>query len=72
VVILVLAATIGPLGNVFSIAALVTAWKADLANSGVLPEGADELGTPVPDQKWSAASKNILEYVSKNDTGKSH
>ena len=48
-----LAATIGPLANVLSIAALVSTWRADLANDGVLPEGADALGTPIPDPKWS-------------------
>ncbi|KAI1640269.1 hypothetical protein F4809DRAFT_648060 [Biscogniauxia mediterranea] len=39
-----LAATQGPLSNVLSIAALVTAWKLDLPNNGQLPEGADVNG----------------------------
>jgi hypothetical protein len=62
----------GPLANVLSIAALVTTWKDDLANNGVLPEGADELSTPIPDLKWSAAWKRILVYDSENNIGKSY
>ncbi|CAL3965428.1 unnamed protein product [Diplocarpon coronariae] len=44
-----LAATIGPLANVLSIAALVSKWRVKLPNNGVLPEGLDSLGTPIED-----------------------
>ena len=62
----------GPLANVLSTAALVTTWKDDLAINGVLPEGANELGTPIPDPKWSVVWKRILVYGSENNTGKPH
>lgn len=47
-----LAATIGPLANVLSIAALVSTWRVALPNGGVLPEGADDNGTSIPDPRW--------------------
>jgi potassium channel subfamily K len=47
-----LAATIGPLANVLSIAALVTKWRVKLPNNGQLPEGADFNGVNIPDPKW--------------------
>ncbi|CAG8961125.1 hypothetical protein HYFRA_00002668, partial [Hymenoscyphus fraxineus] len=47
-----LAATIGPLANVLSIAALVTKWRDSLPNNGVLPEGADTNGVGIPDPRW--------------------
>lgn len=47
-----LAATIGPLANVLSIAALVTTWRVELANGGALPEGTDDSGKSIPDPKW--------------------
>ena len=47
-----LAATIGPLANVLSIAALVSTWRVSLPNNGQLPEGADELGQSIPDPHW--------------------
>ncbi|KAI1345035.1 hypothetical protein F5Y15DRAFT_15230 [Xylariaceae sp. FL0016] len=47
-----LAATQGPLSNVLSIAALVTAWRLELPNNGQLPEGADNDGSPLKDPKW--------------------
>jgi potassium channel subfamily K len=47
-----LAATIGPLANVLSIAALVTKWRVSLPNNGQLPEGIDDAGTPIRDPRW--------------------
>ncbi|TAQ91052.1 hypothetical protein B7494_g586 [Chlorociboria aeruginascens] len=47
-----LAATIGPLANVLSIAALVTRWRVALPNNGQLPEGTDDAGTGIPDPHW--------------------
>ncbi|CZT10207.1 related to potassium channel [Rhynchosporium graminicola] len=48
-----LAATIGPLANVLSIAALVSKWRVQLPNNGRLPEGLDVLGTDIADPKWA-------------------
>ncbi|KAL2061977.1 hypothetical protein VTL71DRAFT_7355 [Oculimacula yallundae] len=48
-----LAATIGPLANVLSIAALVSKWRVELPNNGQLPEGLDALGTDIPDPEWA-------------------
>jgi hypothetical protein len=50
-----LAATLGPLANMLSIAAIATKWRAELANNGVLPEGAQDLGTPMADPQWQLA-----------------
>ncbi|KAH8592976.1 hypothetical protein B0O99DRAFT_628567 [Bisporella sp. PMI_857] len=47
-----LAATIGPLANVLSIAALVTKWRVILPDNGQLPEGTDNNGIDIPDPKW--------------------
>ncbi|KAH8804768.1 hypothetical protein F5884DRAFT_797140 [Xylogone sp. PMI_703] len=47
-----LAATIGPLANVLSIAALVTKWRVDLPNNGQLPGGEDDAGVYIPDPHW--------------------
>ncbi|KAK0129152.1 Potassium channel [Cadophora gregata] len=47
-----LAATIGPLANVLSIAALVSKWRVKLPDNGQLPGGLDALGTNIPDPKW--------------------
>lgn len=47
-----LAATIGPLANVLSIAALVSKWRVRLPNNGQLPEGTDDNGTDIPDPEW--------------------
>ncbi|KFY90996.1 hypothetical protein V500_04860 [Pseudogymnoascus sp. VKM F-4518 (FW-2643)] len=47
-----LAATIGPLANLLSIAGLVSKWRVDLPNNGQLPEGADENGVTIPDPEW--------------------
>lgn len=47
-----LAATIGPLANVLSIAALVTKWRVQLPNNGQLPEGKDDAGIDIPDPHW--------------------
>jgi len=46
-----LAATIAPLANVLSIAALVTYWRMNVSdgNGGILP---DFLGTPFKDPRW--------------------
>ncbi|KAI5921658.1 hypothetical protein F4810DRAFT_712276 [Camillea tinctor] len=54
-----LAATQGPLSNVLSIAALVTAWKLDLPNNGQLPEGADDNGVPNADPRWELALNGV-------------
>ena len=43
-----LAATIGPLANVLSIAALVSKWRVRLPNNGQLPEGTDDAGENIP------------------------
>lgn len=56
-----LAATIGPLANVLSIAALVTKWKVKLPNNGQLPDGVDNNGSPIPDPTW------LVGYVDKVD-----
>ncbi|PBP22292.1 voltage-gated potassium channel [Diplocarpon rosae] len=48
-----MAATIGPLANVLSIAALVSKWRVTLPNNGALPEGVDGLGTPIKDPDWA-------------------
>ena len=47
-----LAATIGPLANVLSIAAIVSKWRVTLPNEGQLPEGTDSAGVDIPDPKW--------------------
>ena len=47
-----LAATIGPLANVLSIAALVSKWRVELPNNGQLPEGTDDNGSDIPDPHW--------------------
>ena len=47
-----LAATIGPLANVLSIAALALKWRVDLPNNGQLPEGADDAGVDIADPEW--------------------
>ncbi|KAH8911384.1 voltage-gated potassium channel [Coniochaeta sp. PMI_546] len=46
------AATIGPLCNVLSIAALVTPWRVALPNNGELPAGADDSGVGISDPRW--------------------
>lgn len=47
-----LAATIGPLANVLSIAALVTTWRVTLPDNGQLPLGKDENGIGIKDPHW--------------------
>lgn len=47
-----LAATIGPLANVLSIAALVSKWRVKLPDNGQLPGGLDALGINIPDPEW--------------------
>ncbi|OBT66207.1 hypothetical protein VE03_04369 [Pseudogymnoascus sp. 23342-1-I1] len=47
-----LAATIGPLANLLSIAGLISRWRVDLPNNGQLPEGADDNGVTIPDPEW--------------------
>ncbi|CAJ2502121.1 Uu.00g049740.m01.CDS01 [Anthostomella pinea] len=54
-----LAATQGPLSNVLSIAALVTAWRLELPNNGQLPEGADDNGIPLKDPGWELALNGV-------------
>ena len=44
-----LAATIGPLANVLSIAALVNKWRVNLPDNGQLPEGTDDNGIGIPE-----------------------
>ncbi|TVY48232.1 Outward-rectifier potassium channel [Lachnellula occidentalis] len=46
------AATLGPLANVLSIAALVSKWRVALPNNGQLPEGTDDAGIDIPDPHW--------------------
>ena len=46
------AATIGPLANVLSIAAIVTKWRVSLPNNGKLPQGSDVNGVDIPDPRW--------------------
>jgi potassium channel subfamily K len=58
-----IAATIGPLANVLSIAALVTTWRATLPNNGQLPEGKDEAGVDIEDPHWFAA---LVSFMSMN------
>jgi len=50
-----LAATIGPLANVLSIAALVTTWRVALKDNGTMPEGTDDKGVGIPDPHWEVA-----------------
>lgn len=52
------AATIGPLANILSIAAIVSNWIDALPNNGQLPEGADENGVGIPDPTWSVQARN--------------
>ncbi|TVY38332.1 Outward-rectifier potassium channel, partial [Lachnellula subtilissima] len=47
-----LAATLGPLANVLSIAALVSKWRVTLPDNGQLPEGTDDAGIDIPDPHW--------------------
>lgn len=47
-----LAATIGPMSNVLSIAALVTPWRVSLPDNGTLPAGTDDNGVGLPDPHW--------------------
>ncbi|KFY36538.1 hypothetical protein V495_07802 [Pseudogymnoascus sp. VKM F-4514 (FW-929)] len=47
-----LAATIGPLANLLSIAGLVSKWRVKLPNNGKLPEGADDNGITIQDPEW--------------------
>ncbi len=47
-----LAATIGPLANVLSIAALVSKWRVALPDNGTLPLGADDAGIDIDDPHW--------------------
>jgi hypothetical protein len=54
-----LAATIGPLANILSIAALVTSWRSQLGGNGELPDGADELGVGIPDPQWLVVQEHI-------------
>ena len=56
-----LAATIGPLANVLSIAALVTSWRSQLQDDGVLPGGADEDGVGIPDPHWLVGARAVGE-----------
>lgn len=59
-----LAATIGPLANVLSIAAIVSKWRVKLPNDGVLPEGTDSAGVDIPDPEWYVSSqKSILSLT---------
>ncbi|CZR62243.1 related to potassium channel [Phialocephala subalpina] len=55
-----LAATIGPLANVLSIAALVSKWRVTLPNNGALPEGTDDAGVDIADPHWEV----ILNAIS--------
>ncbi|KIN08455.1 hypothetical protein OIDMADRAFT_110969 [Oidiodendron maius Zn] len=55
-----LAATIGPLANVLSIAALASKWRVNLPNNGQLPEGTDDAGVDIADPKW----ETILNAIS--------
>ena len=55
-----LAATIGPLANVLSIAALASKWRVSLPNNGQLPEGTDDAGVDIADPKW----ETILNAIS--------
>lgn len=57
-----LAATIGPLANVLSIAALVTKWTVNLPDNGQLPAGADNNGIPIQDPRWEIIL-NIISLV---------
>ncbi|KAL3418389.1 potassium channel [Phlyctema vagabunda] len=47
-----MAATIGPLANALSIAALVSNWRVELPNNGKLPEGSDTYGVGMKDPQW--------------------
>jgi hypothetical protein len=59
-VIPILAACIGPLANVLSLASLVTKWKDSLPDNGVLPAGADNNGIPIPDSHWYISAFSSL------------
>jgi potassium channel subfamily K, other eukaryote len=60
------AATIGPLANVLSIAALVTSWRAQLGDNGELPGGADELGVGIADPHWLVGARAVVERTIAN------
>lgn len=47
-----MAATIGPLANVLSIAALVSKWRVTLLDNGQLPNGTDDNGVDIRDPHW--------------------
>ena len=47
-----IAATIGPMANVLSIAAIVTKWRVTLPDDGELPLGTDNNGINIPDPEW--------------------
>ncbi|KUJ06261.1 voltage-gated potassium channel [Mollisia scopiformis] len=55
-----LAATIGPLANVLSIAALVSKWRVTLPDNGQLPAGTDDAGIDIADPHWEV----ILNAIS--------
>lgn len=54
-----LAATIGPLASVCSIAALVTTWRVTLLDNGQLPLGKDENGVGIDDPHWEIVWNGI-------------
>ena len=48
-----IAATLGPLTSVLSIAALVSPWRLTLPDHGQLPDGNDNNGVGIADPHWS-------------------
>ncbi len=63
-----LAATIGPLCNVLSIAALVSPWRLTLPNNGELPDGTDDNGVGIEDPRWcvethSASTSGLANHA---------
>ncbi|KAH8884795.1 voltage-gated potassium channel [Thozetella sp. PMI_491] len=46
------AATVGPLSSMLSIAALVSPWRLTLPDNGELPDGADNNGVGIADPRW--------------------
>lgn len=67
-----LAATIGPLANVLSIAALVSKWRVKLPNNGQLPEGTDDAGENIPGMSSLYISPfqrtGVVQYSTIDDT----
>ncbi len=69
------AATIGPLSNVLSIAALASPWRLTLPDNGQLPAGIDDNGVGITDPKWyveSTMARSWLQVLMQLSLGRSY